>query len=83
MRGIGSPNEYRFLSPAPMKGGDFSMHSATKFKYNFAVIGVVLSGIWMAGSYLVSLEEMKSVVIPYINIRVIQRPILCHNRHRW
>ena len=53
MRGIGNPNEFRSSSPAPMMGGggDFSVHSATKFKYNFAVIGVVHVGIKMAGSY--------------------------------
>ena len=28
-----------------------------------------------------SLDEIKSVVIPYINIRIIQRPILCHKLH--
>ena len=26
---------------------------------------------------LLILDEMKSVIIPYINIRIIQRPILC------
>ena len=34
-----------------MKGSDFSMHSATKFKCNFVVIDVVHSGIKMTGSY--------------------------------
>ena len=41
------PDEFRCLSPAPMKGSDFSMHSATKFKCNFAVIGMVHLGIKM------------------------------------
>ena len=43
----------------------FSMHSVTKFKCNFAVIGVVHSGIKMTGSYFVTLDKMKTVVIPY------------------
>ena len=51
MRGIGNPDEFRSLSPAPMKGSDFSMHSVTKFKCNFAVIGMVHSGIQVTGSY--------------------------------
>ena len=51
MRGIGNPDEFRSLFPAPMKGSDFSMHSVTKFKCNFAVIGMVHSGIKMTGSY--------------------------------
>ena len=51
MRGIGNPDEFHSSSPAPMKGSDFSMHSATKFKCNLAVIGLVHSGIKMAGSY--------------------------------
>ena len=51
MRGIGNPDEFRSLSPAPMKRSDFSMHSVTKFKCNFAVIGMVHSGIKMTGSY--------------------------------
>ena len=51
MRGIGNPDEFRSLSPAPMKGSDFAVHSATKFKCNFVIIGVVHSGIKMSGSY--------------------------------
>ena len=53
MRGIGNPDEFRCLSPALMQESDFSMHSATKFKYNFAVIGVVHSGINMTGRYFI------------------------------
>ena len=49
MRGIGNPDEFCCLSPAPMKGNDFSMHSAIKFKCNFAVIGVVYAEIQMIG----------------------------------
>ena len=36
-----------------MKGGDFSMDSATKFKCNCAVLGVVPSGIKMTGIYFI------------------------------
>ena len=51
MRSIGNPEEFHCLSPAPMKESDFSMHSVSKFKCNFAVIGVVHSGINMTRTY--------------------------------
>ena len=47
MRGIVNLNE----KAGGGGGGGVSMHSATKFKCNFAVIGVVHSGIKMTGSY--------------------------------
>ena len=50
MRGFGNP-EFRCLSPAPMKGSDFIMPSAAKFKCNFVVISVVHSSVKMTGSY--------------------------------
>ena len=52
MRGFSKLDEFRCLSPARMKVGDFSMHSDTKYKCNFAVIGVVHSGIKMNERYL-------------------------------
>ena len=51
MRGFGNLDEFCCLSPALMKGSDFSTPSATKFKCNFVVIGVVHSGVKMTGSY--------------------------------
>ena len=51
MQVIGNLDEFRCLAAAPMKGCDFFIQSATKFKCNFAVIGVVHSWIEMIGNY--------------------------------
>ena len=48
---ISNPDQFRCSSPALMKGSDFSMHSTTKFKCNFTVIGMVHLGIKMTGRY--------------------------------
>ena len=53
MQGISNPDKFLCLSPAPMKGSDFCMHSATKLKCKFAEIGVVHSGIKKTGMYFI------------------------------
>ena len=57
MREFGNPDEFRCFSPALMKGSDFSMHPATKFKCNFAVIGVVRWEIQMTGRYFCDIRR--------------------------
>ena len=33
--------------------------------------------------FFMTLDGIKTIVIPYVNVRIIQRPILCNNMHRW
>ena len=83
MRGIGNPDEFRSLSPAPMKGSDFFYAFSYQIQMQFRCNWRGSFGDKDDEVILVSLDEMRNVVIPYINIRIIQRPVLCHNMHRW